>query len=308
MNKYDLLIIGSGPAGLSASIYASRYKINQAIVGEISGGLMSEAHKVCNFPTEIDINGFDLTMKMKAHVESFGTKILADKVTKIEKQEDKTFYVTTSANQEFVAKTILLATGTVHQHLGLENEGKFLGHGLSYCSTCDAMFFKNQIVAVVGSGNSALTASLHLAEIAEKVYLVVRHDVLKGETTWADQVRSNKKIEILFNTNVVSLQGAEKLTGIKLDKEYSGSDTLPTTGLFVEIGSTPDTAWLQNLDLEYDKFGYIKVNGDQSTSQDGVYAAGDITTGSNQLRQIITACAEGSVAATSIFRKIKEAK
>jgi len=121
-------------------------------------------------------------------------------------------------------------------------------------------------------------------------------------------VRSNKKIEILFNTNVVSLQGAEKLTGIKLDKEYSGSDTLPTTGLFVEIGSTPDTAWLQNLDLEYDKFGYIKVNGDQSTSQDGVYAAGDITTGSNQLRQIITACAEGAVAATSIFKKIRGEK
>lgn len=305
--NYDLLIIGSGPAGLSASIYASRYKLKHAVLGELPGGLMSEAHKICNFPSEIEINGFDLTMKMKAHADSFGTEMIMEKVTAVEKNGDN-FTVKTINGKELTAKTILLATGTVHRHLDLPEESRFVGRGLSYCATCDAMFYKNKTVAVVGSGNSALTAALYLADVAEKVYLVVRGGELKGEVVWMDSVKNNSKIEIIFNTNVVALEGAEKLESIKLSQSYNSHDVLNVSGLFVEIGSRPDTSWLGNLNLEFNAAGYLKVQANQLTNQAGVWAAGDITDASNDLRQIITACSEGAVAAAGIFQYLQKNK
>lgn len=301
--NYDLLIIGTGPAGYAASIYAARYKINHALIGELPGGLMSSAHKICNFPSEIEIGGFDLTMKMKAHADSFGTEMIMEKAVSIEKLDDG-FMVKTINGKELTAKKILLATGTVHRDLGLAEEGRFLGKGLSYCATCDAMFFKNKTVAVVGGGNSALTAALYLAEVAEKVYLVVRNDEFNGEVVWIDQVKSNSKIEVLFNNSVIALNGAERLESINL----SNGSTLTVTGIFVEVGSKPDTSWLDNLNLELDSAGYIKVLADGSTSHEGIWAAGDITNNSNGLRQIVTACSEGAIAAAGIFQVLQKNK
>lgn len=305
--NYDLLIIGAGPAGFTASIYASRYKINHAVLGELPGGLMSEAHKICNFPSEVEISGFDLTMKMKAHTDSFGTEMIMEKVASIEKK-DNLYVAKTASGKELTAKTILLATGTVHGHLGLPEEGRFVGHGLSYCATCDALFYKNKIAAVAGSGNSALTAALYLAEVAEKVYIVARGGEFKGEVVWIDSVKNNPKIEVLFNTSVVGLEGAERLEAVKLNQPYNGSDSLAVSGLFVEIGSKPDTLWLGNLNLEFNQSGYIKVNANQSTNQVGIWAAGDITDASNNLHQVITACAEGAVASSSIFEYLQKNK
>jgi thioredoxin reductase (NADPH) len=301
--NYDLLIIGSGPAGLSASIYASRYKIKHAILGELPGGLMLEAHKVCNFPTETEISGFDLAQKIKAHADSFGVESIMEKVTSVEKTNDF-FTVKTMGGKELTAKTVLIATGTVHRHLDLPDESRFVGHGLSYCATCDAMFYKNKIVAVAGSGNSALTAALYLAEVAEKVYLIVRGGEFKGETVWVDSVKNNSKIEVIFNTNIIGLEGADRLEKIKL----SNDSILPVAGLFVEVGSKPEASWFSNLNLEFDPAGYIKVSTDQATSQAGVWAAGDITTASNGLRQIITACAEGAVASAGVFQYLQKNK
>ncbi len=301
--NYDLLIIGAGPAGYTASIYASRYKINHAVIGELPGGLMSSAHKICNFPSEIEVNGFDLTMKMKAHADSFGTEMIMEKATSIEKN-DGGFVVKTVNGKELTAKTILLATGTVHRDLGLAEESRFVGKGLSYCATCDAMFFKNKTVAVIGGGNSALTAALYLAEVAEKVYLVVRNDEFNGEVVWIDQVKSNSKIEVIFNDSVTALEGVERLESIKL----SSGNTLAVTGIFVEVGSKPDASWFSNLNIALDPAGYIKVSADSSTNQEGIWAAGDITDASNGLRQIITACSEGAVAAAGIFRVLQKNK
>jgi len=301
---YDLIIIGAGPAGMAASIYASRYKVNHLLLGEIPGGLMAEAHKVCNFPSENEINGFDLMMKMKGHVEHLGGQITAGKVVGI-KKSDGHFMVETETKETSEAKSILLATGTIHRQLGLPNEKQFVGHGLSYCATCDAMFYKNKTVAVAGGGNSALTAALYLADIADKVYQIVRKDTLKGETVWADQVKNNPKIELIFNSNITELIGEGSLTGIKLD---SREDVLPVAGLFVEIGSAPETALFGDLNLEIDNNGYIAVERNQATSVPGVWAAGDITNSSNGLRQIVTACAEGAVAAGDIFRYLQSAK
>ncbi|MFA5644106.1 MAG: FAD-dependent oxidoreductase [Patescibacteria group bacterium] len=304
---YDLIIIGAGPAGLTASIYASRYKINHLVIGEIPGGLISEAHNVCNFPTYKEISGFELMEKMKSHVEDLGGQIMSmEKVAKIEKNND-VFELTLESQKVLSAKNILLATGTKHRQLGLEEEKKFLGKGVAYCATCDAMFFKDKIVGVMGGGNSATTASLYLSEIAQKVYLIARGDKLKGEMVWVDNIMANKKIEVLLNTNIIKLNGENKLESITLDQEVSGSSDLKLDGLFIEIGTEPDTFLTEMLGVETDR-GYIVVDKEQKTNVAGVWSAGDITTNSAFFRQVITACSEGAVASYSIFSSLQKNK
>lgn len=303
---YDLIIIGAGPAGMTASIYASRYKLNHLVIGEIPGGLITEAHSICNFPTEMDINGFDLMQKMQNNAVHLGAEILSmERISKIEK-EGEIFKLETENKKTFQAKTILLATGTKHRSLNVENEHKYLGRGLAYCATCDAMFFKDKIVSVVGGGNSALTAALYLAEVAQKVYLLVRGEEFRGEVAWIDQVNKNEKIEVLYNSQVKLLKGETKLTGIDLDKNGEIS-SLQIDGLFVEIGTDPDNFLSDQLGIETDK-KFLKVDQAQKTNIEGVWAAGDMTTNSNFFRQVITACSEGAVAAYDIFSYLQRKK
>lgn len=304
---YDLIIIGAGPAGLTASIYASRYKINHLVIGEIPGGLISEAHNVCNFPTYKDISGFELMEKMKTHVEGCGGQIIGmERVAHINKEND-VFQLTTESKKVFEAKNILLATGTKNRKLNLPEESKFIGKGVAYCATCDAMFFKEKVVGVIGGGNSALTASLYLAEIAEKIYLIVRGDKLKGEMVWVDNVLNNKKIEILYNTNISKLNGDSKLESVELDNPFNKSKELILDGLFIEIGTEPDTTLANILEVELDR-GYIMVDKQQKTSVPGVWSAGDITTNSALFRQVITACSEGAIATHDIFSELQKNK
>jgi len=307
-NKYSLLIIGAGPAGLTASIYASRYKVDNLIISETLGGLAFEAHKICNFPTENEVSGMELVTKMKQHVEELGTHIVVDKVIGIDKLEDNTFKVTMQSNKEYVAKTILLANGTTHRKTNLPNEGDFIGKGISYCATCDAMFYRNKTVAVIGGSDSANTAALYLAEVADKVYQIYRGQALRGETVWIHQIENNKKIEVLYETEVKELLGQDKLEGVILTKKYKGNDKLILDGLFVEIGTVPQKVLVEELDVATDEKNYIKVNSAQQTDQVGVWAAGDITNSSNNFHQIITACSEGAIAAESIFKTLQENK
>jgi len=176
---YDLIIVGSGPAGLTASIYASRFKVNNLVIGRALGGLAFEAHKICNFPSESEIKGIDLVNKMQEHVKSLGAEIALNEVVGVKKENNK-FKIITQNNKEFFGQTILLATGTEHRKLDFPEEDKFLGRGISYCATCDAMFYRNKTVAVIGGSNSANTASLYLAEVANKVYQIYRGDKLRG--------------------------------------------------------------------------------------------------------------------------------
>lgn len=304
---YDLIIIGAGPAGLTASIYASRYKINHVVIGEIPGGLISQAHNVCNFPTYKEINGFELMEKMKNHAESLGGEVMSmEKIVKIEK-EDKVFKLETESGKSLEAKSVLLATGTKYRKLGLEDEPRLIGRGVAYCATCDAMFFKDKIVGVVGGGNSAMTAALYLSEVAQKVYLIVRGDKLKGEMVWVDNILANKKIEVLFETNVLKLNGENKLESVELDKEVAGSNTLNLDGFFIEIGTEADTTLSDMLGVELDR-GYIVVDSRQKTNIEGLWSAGDITTGSGLFRQVITACSEGAVAVYDIFSYLQKKK
>lgn len=305
LNKiYDIAIVGSGPAGFAASIYASRYKLSNIVFGKLLGGTISEAHKVCNYPGVSDISGYDLGVKFYEQAKDLGGEYLPEHVIDIQKLDDK-FKLITDKQKEYFAKTVILAIGTNRNKLNLENEDKFLGKGISYCATCDAMFFKDKVVTVVGGSNAATMAASMLSDIAKKVYLIYRGTELKGEPMWIEQVEAKENIEIIYTTVLIGLEGEEKLERIKLSRPYNGSEYLDTDGVFVEIGSVPNVDLANKLGLELDDKKYIKVNEDQSTSLEGVWAAGDCTSASNRFRQVITAASEGSIAANAIFGYLK---
>lgn len=304
MREYDLLIIGAGPAGLTAGLYAGRFRLKTLIVGVLTGGLMTEAHKVCNFPSEKEISGMDLTEKMKNQVLSFGVEIRQDEVESL-KKEGNLFRIGTESGQKFSAKTLLLACGTGHRKLNLPNEEKFLGRGVSYCSTCDGPLFRDKIIAVVGGSNAAATAALYLSEIARKVFLIYRKSKLRADPIWVESLEKRNNVEVIFNTNVIKLLGEDQLKKIKLDAKHRESEFLNVDGLFLEIGTVPSGALSRQLKVETNENGFIKVDSGGGTNIKGVWAAGDITTGSDGFMQIITACAEGAVAAKNIYHYLK---
>lgn len=297
---YDTIIIGAGPAGLTASIYLSYYKVPNLIISNSVGGKLNLAHKICNFPTEKKIAGTKLKEKMLEHVKNLKNKIILDEVIKLEKK-DNTFSVTTTSGKEFRSKTILLAFGTKKKKLSIFNEEKYIGRGVSYCFSCDSAFFKNKKVAIIGDGPSAVFAILCLVKIAKKVYQICLENSIKGEAFWIERILNNPKTEVLYRTKVTKLGGKNKLEFIILDKPFKNKKKLLIDGIFIEIGFEPDTTLTKQLKIKTDKSGYIMVDKDQSTNISGIWASGDITTGSNGFKQIITACAEGGIAAKSIF-------
>ncbi len=302
--KHSLVIVGAGPAGLTASIYASRYKIDHIVVGKTLGGLAFEAHRVCNFPTEKEISGAELVTKMREQAESLGASILINGIVEISGSEGD-FELRDEDGNTFLTEAVILANGTERRRLGLPDERRYVGKGVSYCATCDAMFFRGKTVAVVGGGDSANTAALHLAELAEKVYQIHRGNELRGETAWVEKVKENEKIEVLYETEVVGLKGENDLEAIVLS---DNDRELPVEGLFIEIGTVPHRELADRMGVEVDEKGYIKVSADQRTSKDGIWAAGDITSASNNFHQIITACSEGAIAAESVFGHLRKGR
>jgi len=301
---FDLIIIGAGPAGLTASIYASRYGIKHLVIGSLIGGLASEAHRICNFPTYPEISGIDFSKKLQKHTESYGIKIIIDQVINVRESEEL-FIVKTRNNKIYKTKNLLLAMGTERRKLNIPGEKEFLGKGVSYCATCDGPFFKNKVVGVVGGNNAAATTALYLANIAKKVYIIYRRDKLRAERIWVEQVKKNKKIKVIYNTNVIGLEGKNALEFAILDKPYHGSKKLAIDGLFVEIGSVPASVITDSLDIDKDDYGYIKIDKNGRTNISGVWAAGDLTNGSD-LKQIITACAQGAIAVADIQKNLKK--
>jgi len=295
--EYDLVIIGAGPSGLTAAIYAARYKLNTLVIGEQIGGLAAEAEEIHNFPSHKKITGIELIKKMREQVENLGVEIKNSYVNSI-KKIDSQFLVKTSST-EYKAKKIILATGTKKRKLGLELEDKFLGKGISYCATCDAAFFKNKIVGVVGGSNSAITAALLLSKFANKVYIIYRKNkFFRAEPKLVEEVEKNEKIKSIFNSNVTELIGENKLEGVKLDN----GDKLNLEGLFIEIGSVPNLKLAEELGIELEE-NHIKVDKKQRTNIRGVFACGDVT--NSPLKQIIVACAQGAIAANSAYEELK---
>ncbi len=301
---YELIIIGAGPAGLSASIYASRSGVRHIIIGELLGGLISETHLIDNYPGIEDATGFEFSQKLAHHAQKYGVEIVPARVENIKKTE-RGFEVEIGGKENMQSQAILLAAGTKHRKLGAKGEEEFLGKGVSYCATCDGFFHKNKIVAVIGGSDSAAGAAVYLAGMAEKVYLIYRKDKLRAEPFWIKLIEKNPKIEVIYNTNISEISGAGKLQKIRLDKKYKNTETLDINGLFIEAGSAPNLDFAGSLGLETDEEGCIKIKPDSATNIDGVWAAGDITTGSDKFRQVITACAEGAIAARSIYNYLK---
>ncbi len=294
----DLIIVGSGPAGLSAGIYTSRYNLDTMILGEELGGCMNESYKIENYPGIANISGFDLGQKMKKHLEILGGGITQGKVQRVEKIEGG-FNIKTST-EEYQCQRILLATGTIFRKIKIPGEDEFSGRGVSYCATCDGPFFKEKRVAVVGGGNSAFNAALLLSRYAKEVVLFFRADKATAISRYIKNVKKKENIKMAPKINLVEIKGDKKVEKIILDNDWNGCKEHDFDGVFIEIGSKPDTSAFDNLGLELDEKGFIKTNSDQSTNVEGIFAAGDITTNSNKYRQIITACSEGAIAAAVI--------
>lgn len=302
---YDIAIVGSGPAGLTASIYASRYKLKNIVFGKLLGGTITEAHKVCNYPGLKDISGIDLGMSFYEQAKGCGGQYKAESIVDIKKDSD-IFILTSDIGAVYQSKTVILALGTNRNKLNLENEDFYLGKGLSYCATCDSMFYKDKVVAVIGGSNAATMAASMLSDVAKKVYIIYRGTELRGDQVWVEEVKSKDNIEIIYTTILIGLEGENKLERIKLSRAFNNSGYLNLDGVFVEIGSEPNIDLANKLGLELDEKGYIKVSNEQSTNMAGVWAAGDCTDASNGFNQVVTAASEGAIASNSIFSYLKK--
>ena len=301
---FDLAIVGAGPAGLSASVYASRYGIRNVIIGEIPGGLPNETHEIGNWLGTPQISGYEFSQKALEHAKNLGSSIIKTKADQIN-ERNGIFELLLSNGEKLSAKVILLAMGTKHRHLGVPGENNLLGKGVSYCATCDGFFYKKKTVAVVGGNDSAAGAALFLADITEKVYIIYRKEKIRAEDFWAKSIEKNPKIEIICNTNIKEIRGKEKLEEVLLDNPYQNSETLKIDGLFIEIGLEPNIDLTKNLGVDLDREGHIKIEPDGRTTKKGIWAAGDITNGSNKFKQIVTAASEGAIAARSIQQYLK---
>ena len=336
-NKYDLIIIGAGPAGLAASIYASRYKINHLVIGQVFDSSLFKAYSVENYPGFKKIKGADLIQKFYDQAKILGAKIISEETVDITRlcfsqkvdnsnfslqrnetrqkensqfptsgREITSFKITTSLNKIFESRFVLLTLGTKQRKLNIPGEKEFLGKGVSYCAVCDAAFFKNKKTVVVGGSDSAVMAALLLAEYAEKVFLIYRKSELRCEPIKKEQLKKNSKIEIIYETNVAEIRGRDKVEFVKLDKEYKNSLILKADGIFIEAGAVPPEILIRNMGIETDRDGYVIINEKGETNVKGFYAAGDVTNGSNGLRQVVTAVSEGVVAAASVYKKLKD--
>jgi len=300
---YDLAIIGAGPAGLSASVYASRYGIKNLIIGE-TGGLVAKTHEVGNWLGTEKISGWEFAQKSAEHAKSFGAEIIPALVDQIEKNDDK-FFLYLNNGEKIQARFVLLATGTKQKKLGIPGENEFFGKGVSYCATCDGFFYKNKVVAVVGGNDSAAGTAAYLSDIAEKVYIIYRGEKVRAEKFWLNLLEKNPKIEVITGTNIKEIKGNQKVEKVILDNPYQGAEELVLDGVFVEIGFDPRLKLVEDLGVETDEEGYIRIEADGKTSIREIWAAGDATTGSNKFKQIVTAASEGAIAASSIQKYLK---
>ena len=291
---YDVIIIGGGPAGYTAALYASRAGLSTLVIEKFSaGGQMTETQSIENYPGfDEGVDGFTLGFKMQTGAEKYGAKTLNTEVLSVSLSENPKRIET--AKEEYLAKTVILATGASHKHLGLAREEEMIGRGVGYCAACDGMLYRGKTVAVVGGGNSAAADALLLSRICKKVYLIHRRDTLRAEKIHHEPLMRAENVEFKWNSTVKELIGEDKLSSITIQNKESGkTEEILLDGLFISVGRAPETAlFADQLQLEN---GYIVAGEDTKTSIPGVFAAGDVRT--KAFRQIVTAVADGAVAA-----------
>ncbi len=294
---FDLMIIGGGPAGYTAALYGARAGLTVGLIEKLApGGQMGTTDMVDNYPGFPDgINGFELAMNMKAGAERFGARTISAQVTGLELSGDvKTLR---TPKEDYKARTVILATGAQPRELGLPNERELRGRGVSYCATCDGMFYRGKTVAVVGGGNTAVADALYLSRICEKVYLIHRRDKLRAPQVQQQNLEKAGNVEFIWNSVVKELRFEQRLTGLTVGhKETGGLRELECTGVFIAVGQVPETELFKD-QVELDSSGYVVAGEDCRTSIPGVFAAGDLR--AKPLRQIVTAASDGAVAATA---------
>lgn len=297
---YDLIIVGLGPAGACAAIYAKRSGLKVLCLEKnMPGGIINYIDRIDNYPGMYGISGTDFSYKLYEHLNSLEIEYKLDGVLDITKCEEK--FIITGEKATYETKKVIIASGRKARKLGLVNEEKFLGRGISYCAVCDGAFFKNQTIAVVGSGRSAVQETMYLAKFAYKIYMIVRKDTLKVEDDLINKLKSYRNIEIIYNTQVTKLAGMEKLESIILNNK----EELKVSGIFIYIGYEPNIAYLKNFDI-FDNDGYIVVNKDYETKVKGLYAVGDSI--KKEYYQIVIAMASGAEAALNVNNSLKDEK
>lgn len=303
---YDIVIIGSGPAGLSAAVYASRAKLESLVIEKamMSGGQVLNTYEVDNFLGMPGSNGFDMGMKFREHAESMGAKFLVENVKKIEEIDGN--YRIVTEKEEIETKTVIIATGAKHRKLGVLGEENFSGKGVSYCATCDGAFFRNKITAVVGGGDVAVEDAIFLARMCQKVYVIHRRDNFRAAKSLTERLMELENVEIIWDTVVEEIKGEEMVSSILIENKKTGQkEEKKVDGVFIAVGIEPNSAEFKNF-VEQDESGYIKSDETGKTDKAGIFAAGDVRT--KMLRQIVTAVSDGANAVTSAEKYLLETK
>ncbi len=300
---YDIIIVGAGPAGMTAAIYARRAAKSVMVLEALYyGGQILNTPDIENYPAEAHISGFDFSTKLYEQAKELGAEFIFEKAVSIKNGNGTKTVVTTKNNYD--AGAVILATGSASRKLGLEDEEMLLGKGVSYCATCDGNFYRKKVVAVVGGGNTALEDALYLSDLAEKVYLIHRRDSFRGEEANVSRLTSRENVEFIYNSNVTKLISDKRLRAIEVTNKIDGSvRTVELNGLFVAIGRIPENRNFADL-VRLDDAGYVEAGEDCHTSCDGIFVAGDNR--AKALRQLVTAAADGAMAATEAVKYINE--
>ena len=304
-NTYDVVIIGQGASAFGAALYSARYQMKTLVIGDEFGGETATGSIIENYPGISHIDGFDLMLAMKKQVEDLDVEIITDEVTDI--QNDGNCFISTAHEGRYQSTAIILAVGRERRKLGLPKEADLLGKGVSYCSTCDAPLYRDQTVAVVGGGDAAAKGAVLLGKYASQVYLIYRKDQLtRPEPVNIEMVNKSENVAQVAGTNVIGLIGEDKLDLIALDRPYEGSTELDVDGIFIEIGADPRNRLALPLGVMTNSQGEIRVSKMGETTVSGVFAAGDVTDATGELKQTITSTAQGVIAATSAYRYVSE--
>ena len=308
MGNYDVIIIGGGPAGLTAAIYTSRARLKTLLLESFTvPGQAVITSDIENYPAFPEgINGFDIIDKMKKQAKKFGTEISAKdvKAIKEDRKNAKGFFIMETEGESFASECVIVATGARPKKLGIPGENEFRGKGVSYCATCDGAFFKDKNIVVVGGGDTAIEESIFLTRFVRKITIIHRRDRLRATKILEERALVNKKIEFALNSEATEIAGTEKVESVRIrNVKTEKSSVIPCEGVFMFVGYEPNTSFVKGV-VNLDQNGYIITDDNMKTSKEGIFAAGDVR--KKLLRQVITACGDGAVAARSARMYIDE--
>ena len=300
---YDVLIVGQGAAAFAAGLYAARYQMRTVVAGDVFGGETATGGLIENYPGFVGIDGGQLMMHMREQVEKYGVAVVDERVDAIANIGH--CFEAKVGEDTYQSSAVILAVGRERRKLGLPREDEWTGRGVSFCAVCDAPLYRTKVAAVVGGGDAAVKGAVLLSKYADKVYIIYRRpEFVRPESVNLQQLMDSPNIEPIFSANVIELKGVDGLSSVVLDRQHDGSNEITLDGLFIEIGADPRVELAQSLGAELNEKNEVHVDKEMRTNVHGVFAAGDVTDGSGDLKQTITAAAQGAIAATSAYSHV----